>query len=71
MPRSFQGLPGVRHQGLGPRLVVHGHRVAALGEQVLHGVGRRVKLVAGIGQLAQPLVLVAVPLGVRDHPLDF
>src|SRR5690348_12025299 len=66
----LERLPGVGGQVLRPRLLVHRHRVAAFGQQVLDLVGRGVELVAGVGQLAQPPVLVPVLLGVSDHPLD-
>src|SRR6266566_539361 len=65
----LERLAGVGHQVLGPGLLVHGQRVAALGQYAFHLVGRGVELVAGIGHLAQPPVLVTVPVGVGDHPL--
>src|SRR5712671_3915095 len=64
----LERLPGVGGQVLRPRLLVHRHRVAAFGQQVLDLVGRGIELVAGVGQLAQPPVLVPVLLGVGDHP---
>src|SRR5690348_10228543 len=66
----LERLPGVGGQVLRPCLLVHRHRAAAFGQQVLDLVGRGVELVAGVGQLAQPPVLVPVLLGVGDHPLD-
>src|SRR5215469_18630894 len=66
----FEGLPGVGHQVLRAGLLVHGDRVAAVGQQPLHLVGGGVEGVAGVGKLAHPQVLVAVPLCVRDHALD-
>src|SRR5260221_1629115 len=65
-----ESLPGIGGQVFRARLLVHGQGVTALGEQVLHGIRGRVELVAGIGQLAQPPVFVAMPPGISDHPLD-
>src|SRR5271165_3152885 len=66
-----QGLPRVIHQRVRPCLLVHGHRIAEVREQPLHLVRGGIQRVARIGQLAQPPVLVAVPLGVCDHPVHF
>src|SRR5258708_5509578 len=66
----FERLPGIGRQVFRTRLLVDGQGVTALGEQVLHGIRSRVEFVAGIGQLAQPPVFVAMPLGIIDHPLD-
>src|SRR6202020_1854166 len=61
------GYPGRR----GPAAGAPGPRRAGPAlQQPLDLVGGGVEGVAGIGQLAQPPVLVTVPLGVRDHPLD-
>src|SRR5262245_53558348 len=57
-------LPGVSHQRVRPRLLVHGHRIAEVREQPLHLIRGGIQRVARIGQLAQPPVLVAVPLGI-------
>src|SRR5258707_6970147 len=65
-----ESLPGVGRQGFRTGLLMHGQRVTALGEQVLHGVCGRVEFVAGIGQLAQQPVLFAMPVAISDHPLD-
>src|SRR5271157_512464 len=66
----LEGLPRVSHQRVRPCLLVHGHRIAEIRELPLHLVRGGIQRVARIGQLAQPPVLVAVPLGVRDHPVD-
>src|SRR6202044_662766 len=68
---ALERLPRVARQRLGPGLLVHRDRVAAPGQEVLDGVCSRVQLVAGVGQLAQPVVLITVLLGIPDHPLDF
>src|SRR5271165_4000062 len=67
----LEGLPRVSHQRVRPCLLVHGHRIAEIRELPLHLVRGGIQRVARIGQLAQPPVLVAVPLGVRDHPVHF
>src|SRR5215468_7793218 len=67
----LEGLPRVSHQRVRTRLLVHGHRIAEVREQPLHLVRGGIQRVARIGQLAHPPVLVAVPLGVCDHPVDF
>src|SRR5271165_1777892 len=61
------GLPRIGDQRLGPGLLVHGQRAAALGDYAFHLVGHGIKLVAGVGQLTQPTVVGTVLLGVRDH----
>src|ERR1700760_1746062 len=63
-------LAGVGEQAFGPGLLVHGQGAAALVHYLLDLVGGRIQLVAGVGQLAQPMVLVAVLFGVGHHPLD-
>src|SRR5215472_318756 len=67
----LEGLPRVGHQRVRPCLLVHGHRSAEVREQPLHLVGGGIQRVARVGHLAQPPVLVAVPLGICDHPVDF
>src|SRR5215470_1394380 len=67
----LEGLPRVSHQRVRTRLLVHGHRIAEVREQPLHLVRGGIQRVARIGQLTHPPVLVAVPLGVCDHPVDF
>ena len=54
-----------------PRLGVRVHLVAQLAELALGLVGRVLRVVAGLGQLARPAVLLGVRLGVGDHVLDF
>ena len=44
--------------------------VAVLAQGLLDRVDRRLALVLGVGELAQPLVVVGVRLGVLDHALD-
>src|SRR5215510_11334495 len=66
----LEGLPRVSHQRVRTRLLVHGHRIAEVREQPLHLVRGGIQRVARIGQLTHPPVFVAVPLGIRDHPLD-
>src|SRR5271166_5270788 len=66
-----QGLPRVSHQRVRPCLLVHGHRIAEVREQPFHLVRGGIQRIACVGQLAQPPVLVAVPLGIRDHLVDF
>src|SRR5579875_3710450 len=63
-------LAGVGDQAFGPCLLVHQQGAAALGHYLLDLIGGRIQLVAGVGQLAQPAVLVAVLFGVGHHPLD-
>src|SRR5580704_2864660 len=67
----LDGLPRVSHQRVRPCLLVHGHRIPEVRELPLHLVRGGIQRVARVGQLAQPLVLVAVPLGICDHPVDF
>src|SRR5215469_12425621 len=51
-------------------LDVLGHLVLVLAEELLGAVDQRVGLVADLGLLAAPAVLLGVLLGVPDHLLD-
>src|SRR3954469_8046466 len=63
-------LAGVVDEHLRPRPLVFGNRVPQLSQTSFDLVGDRVELVAGVDGLPYPGVLVAVGLGVADHPLD-
>src|ERR1700759_642257 len=63
-------LAGVGDQAFGPWLLVYRQGATAIVHYLLDLVRGRIQLVAGIGQLAQPAVLVAVLFGVGHHPLD-
>src|ERR1700761_1448843 len=63
-------LAGVGDQAFGPCLLVYRQGTAALVQYLLDLVRGRIQLVAGVGQFAQPAVLVTVLFGVGHHPLD-
>src|SRR5690606_31910121 len=60
----------VAQLGLDGRLLLARDLVALLLEQLLGLVDERVGLVADLGLLAAPPVLLGVGLGVPDHPVD-